>query len=170
MRNILFKGKAIESKEWIYGNYVSDGTDVWILPLDSAVKIQVIPETVCQSLEIQDKNSKNIFDKDIIVTYYKGRMCSVGYIEYSDAEYDYNLIFGSIFDECETISLLRCEYSMIVIGNIYDNQDIIDKAKTLKDFYDKHYTNPFVCSDCPTQHICNNKYNCMDFLLSIITN
>ena len=81
MREIKFKAKRVDNNEWIYGDLVQnkvfiDGECFIVEPnkfnedrtYDSYYKearhITIKPETVCQFIDIQDKNGKDIYEND----------------------------------------------------------------------------------------------------------
>ncbi len=69
MREILFRGKSTgDLSPWIYGYYHfnKDLNSHYICDKDTLFRYEVIPETVGQSLNLFDKNSKTIFEGDLI--------------------------------------------------------------------------------------------------------
>lgn len=150
MREILFRGKRVNGGEWVEGYFVKakwylDDRDVFAIiptgvcfyPLCEIDEyIEVDPKTVCQYTGLTDKNGKKIFEGDIVKAVYKPQdkdltidnfiikwdkyLCKfVGY--YAEKENAYNpLLFGS-------------QTSFEVIGNIFDNTDLLTTSSTDSD-------------------------------------
>ena len=143
MREILFRGKQIDYGKWVEGGFhvwetrqpcvvgddklkadeikymitVNSFAD-WNMPRSMQAR-EVIPETVGQYTGLKDKNSKRIFEGDIIV--------------YSD-EYRYRVFWNNDetafwVDGINNIDLDRLgnlfESSCEVIGNIHDNPELL---------------------------------------------
>lgn len=127
MREILFRGKRIDSGEWVYGTMYKIAIDLNPFILTGGklgCSYQVDEETVGQYTGLNDKNGKRIFDGDIVrcVT---GRICKViFFISPGFSGFDLVPIGGfdappphrwSLFSDTE------------VIGNITDNPELLEK-------------------------------------------
>ena len=117
MREILFRGKDLVSREWITGFLVDKkhiGSWVEANP--------IYPETVGQYTGLTDKNGKKIFEGDIVQCY--GLNCSgeeiVGHITFGDCCFcvkEKKSINQPAMDLCSDFE---------VIGNIHDNPELLE--------------------------------------------
>ena len=138
MGEILFKGKRIDSGEYVEGFYISIGKRSYIIceaetecvdgentDLYATEWYEVDPETVCQYTGLTDKSGRKIFDGDIcdrkekfpeIVTYHDG-----------DWTLDYSYASGkeSGYNYCNLGFHVMERGGVEVIGNIFDNPELL---------------------------------------------
>lgn len=150
MREIKFRGKRIDSGEWVYGNLVTtkDSTyicyknqyndDLFISP--SNIMIGSLSETIGQYTGLHDKNGAQIYEGDIL------RFCDVGEEGYEYKEgFDFENVARVVYENGRfeladfldsnsgvADEMYRCHEDFIhvfkqskVIGNIYDNPELI---------------------------------------------
>ena len=120
-REIKFRGKRIDNKKWVYG-FLAD--EEYINDIDSIdlSSIEVDIDTVGQFTGLFDKNGKEIYEGDIIkgfditieVWYSEDRACFIA--EMKEPQNDMMDILGGYDTE-----------RMEIIGNIYDNPNLIKK-------------------------------------------
>ena len=130
MRDILFRGKRTDNGEWVYEDLWCNPYGKKVVCITSPINAQgttggheVDPETVGQFIGLYDKNSKKIFEGDII----KGKVHEIngyrvrrGVVKYYGVGFIMNLEPNSWYDQ-KNISF-DCE----VIGNIYDTPEMLE--------------------------------------------
>lgn len=125
-REILFRGKRADTKEWIYGDVQQNVDAVKIREQEPNIQhvarsFVVIPETVGQYTGMKDKNGRRIFEGDIVN--YNGSCHKVVFESRNGTGY-----FGIVVGENETWGFGHSTpaYMMAVVGNIYDNPDLLE--------------------------------------------
>ena len=145
MREILFKAKRLDNKEWVHGSLVVfDENQMFIMPtceyasslsyteLFQLTAVMVDPSTVCQYTGLTDKNGVKIFEGDIL----KIAKVVDGFGGYYHPQLEYPVDVIVKYDLCaytwETVENPKyymsfpeawCHYECTVIGNIHDKED-----------------------------------------------
>ncbi len=128
MREILFKGKRVDSNEWVYGDLIQGGGGYkYILHkydffMDSK---EVIPETVCQYTGFKDIDGKKIFEGDIIGDWTEtdeGLKQSKQQVFWNEKYGCWKLddSFSQNKSNCQDLWLELHDYKFDIIGNIHD--------------------------------------------------
>ena len=126
-REISFRGKPVDNGQWLEGSLIGEDVIVGeIVDFDedyftTEFWCKVDPETVGQFTGRYDKNDKEIFERDIVVN--KNIHGKKWIVEYrTDSEY-----VGFVLKEIGTngISLFTSWNDIEVIGNIYDNKELL---------------------------------------------
>lgn len=138
-REILFRGKRCSDGKWVYGFYVESKYSwkghkphkSWIVPnaisnggfFNVLGRYAVNDDTVGQYTGLKDKNGTEIYEGDII-SFVDGLKQVNG--EWIDNEHIYSVEYSeaSFKGVC---GLSKCLDAVEVIGNIYDNQDLLYK-------------------------------------------
>lgn len=145
MREILFRGKAVDADKWIYGDlrHISDGHGGYILCIvdntngknNDVTGVEVVPETVGMFTGSTDKSRTKIFEGDIV----KGTAYSatnIGVIVWIDEISGFGVRYVNAPNPTAWVnsSILRCaaigktdEFAAEVIGNIHDNPELLKK-------------------------------------------
>lgn len=144
-----FRGRNIETGEWVYGHlfYFNDGRH-FISPrgtdvvggyggapakyrLENLVCFEIVPETVGQSTGLKDKNGVEIFDGDVVqAEQYLTTTIPVrinGIVKYSNRYTMFYLDNGSERHDLYMQSLGGSIYNFEVIGNIYENHELLEE-------------------------------------------
>lgn len=145
MREIIFRGlDATRQKGWVYGDLVHN-KKVTLTDLEDRVMVggyEVLPDTVGQFTGIRDKDGREIYEGDIIkivenhddepynseVKFYKGVFGVENWTENtrnrSLTTLNYFMPTVGLYDDEQ-------EYTVEVLGNIYENKDLLNKNREL---------------------------------------
>lgn len=125
MRAIKFRGKSILTDEWFYGDLVHSAdkkrTAILVNDKDSYDECEVVPETVGQFTGLYDCEGKEIFEGDILD--FNGLKVEVRFVRGVFAL----LVNGNLDDEL--CGDCRTDLFAKVIGNVYENPDILKGGK-----------------------------------------
>lgn len=125
MRTIKFRGKSILTDEWFYGDLVHSAdkkrTAILVNDKDSYDECEVVPETVGQFTGLYDCEGKEIFEGDILD--FNGLKVEVRFVRGVFAF----LVNGNLDDEL--CGDCRTDLFAKVIGNVYENPDILKGGK-----------------------------------------
>lgn len=140
-REILFRGKGLETGKWLYGSFIKTPNHAHISTSGEAFPAKVEPKTISQYTGLTDKNGTKIFEGDILQ--------GDEYPYCSDGDYNYYAEVVWFDDGCcgfglcthknpksavRGISDGNCEWfedfdsnNWSVVGNIYDNPELIEE-------------------------------------------
>lgn len=144
MREILFRAKRLENDEtyeWVEGMLCYNIYEqLCIQPIGSSFCTVIDPETVCQFTGMCDKNNKKIYENDICIedeyTYlvqYDDEWGFFKLVEYAmSGSYTENGWdeTGGVFEEVDELGLInyiKLNAWFDVIGNKFDNPELLDR-------------------------------------------
>ena len=133
-RKIKFRGKRIDNGEWVEGYYVKHGSRHWIYTgeiqymyypvcADLPTKYEVDPDTVGQYIGVKDKNGKEVCEKDIMRIDGKKELFVVMWV-CDTARYGLQSREELLYFEFGIGSGIE------VIGNVYENADLLKEVKS----------------------------------------
>ncbi len=141
MREIKFRGKRIDNNEWIYGYliYDYDMADDYVpfiiwkdeKYLGGSGEEQIIEHTIGQYTGLKDKNGKEIYEGDIIQHLYEYSDITDRYLVDWDEE-ELRYVFQNLSNRNNFCALEDMyddyygNYAIEVIGNIYDNLELLE--------------------------------------------
>ena len=144
----LFRGKRVDNGEWVVGHYAQESNHTCFNPktnhfifkdvfldwnLGGLEQYEIIPETVGQCTGLKDKDSKLIFEGDIIECYsyyediwgFSYTAECYGVIVWNTNNYCWNIKTN---DELMPFNDYEWDISMVV-GNIHDNPELLEVEK-----------------------------------------
>lgn len=130
MRTIKFRGKDIKTGEWLYGNIQvpsKQGVPYFMYDRDHNQK-EVISKTVGQFTGLLDGERKDIFEGDIMrIPETEFNIEIIGVVEFDRGSYVVRSFFSGTHSSLAWAIRERQsgERRGIVIGNIYDNPELL---------------------------------------------
>lgn len=131
MREILFRGKAVDDGRWVEGWYGKQSFGSWplhesIAPAEEAEVgclhyEKIIPSTLGQYTGLSDSYGVKIFEGDIVEGSYFNEEDGYGIIQWNDGAFEIanNHTCATFHDNCYASEF-------VVIGNIHDNPALLD--------------------------------------------
>lgn len=124
----LFKAKRIDNGEWIQGylygiwekRYI-----LWGMTNDIPNMIEVDPTTICQCTGLKDKNGKLIWENDVVRVCWQDNEAQCE--EIAQVTWD-KFGYYPWLDEyhCDGCDLFNEVLDIEVIGNIFDNKELLE--------------------------------------------
>lgn len=125
MREIKFRGKTTKGK-WLYGDFIHQDKFNYAMIKQDNYKACVDEDTVGQYTGLKDKNGVEIYEGDIVNCY--DRNFIVEFRKERGGFFPFACGDGCGCCEDEVISSYGLETSAKVIGNIYDNPELLKES------------------------------------------
>lgn len=126
MREILIKGKRIDNGEWEQGYYYQlweRGYILWGMTNDVPDMVEVDHTTVCQYIGKPDKNSKKIWEHDIVSISMEDGLFEV---QWDDDTARFIMAGNGLIVDFDNYSSKDIE----VVGNTIDNPELLNPSDT----------------------------------------
>ena len=121
-REILFRGKSKTTGEWFYGNlFVEDAKGRTHVGITTKACFNIDPETVGQFTGMTDKNGTKIFEGDILNEPFEGRE-KLYQVFWSEDYFSFRVKTVNFEYHLDEMQKYHCE----VVGNIYDNKELLE--------------------------------------------
>ena len=129
MREIKFRGKRRDGYGWVYGSLDSSDVVPRILRMEEIgeygtrhpEKYEVLPSSVGEYTGLKDSDGNEIYEGDLIRAHELLFPHSIGVVRYFDSRTSFFIDAGD-----GDVNDLTCDDELHVVGNIYDNPDMID--------------------------------------------
>ena len=143
MREILFRGKRLQGGEWVEGYFFKSDInkkeresgkatiiftpdcDTFIMVPECHNSFMVVSDTVGQYTGLKDKNGKRIFEGDVAKVL-QGKDKGIAYVGFENGAFMLYPKTGNIYERT-LWSYWYNDWDVEVIGNIYDNPELLEK-------------------------------------------
>ena len=141
MRPIKFRAQDLASNKWLYGDLRHHKDDVCIFEQGGTKGEQVKHDTIGQFVGLKDKNGKEIYEGDIMYSEFSDGSGGYSLIGWNEREASFGMMDaysyqskqeGYDFPEFKNYVLIaHLQKALIceVVGNIYDNPELLTKTK-----------------------------------------
>lgn len=135
----LSKARRIDNGDWLVGYVVKYGytgkEKYYIVPsyASDLYAIEIDPSTICRSTGLKDKNSKLIWENDVVkfdVYYYEKLQSSIiSQIKWCNDLCSLSLVVNDRGTRGTLGHLMDSNKEIEVIGNIFDNPELLNKKE-----------------------------------------
>ena len=122
MREIKFRGKSLFICDWHIGLFSRINEQAYIE--EGTLKIRVKEDTIGQFTGLKDKNKKEIYEGDIISI--NKELMGVYVVKFNEEQSRFSMYHDGAY-ETAGFNKDTIENCYEVIGNIYDNPELLDE-------------------------------------------
>lgn len=131
-RTIKFRGYNRKNKQWLYGFYLQNRGAYFVCPDEFATgkswdDYEIEPETLGQFTGLTDKNGREIYEGDIVLTYDVRGPYRINYQHGIWVLIDADCNWIGFTEEFNEIGIRSKIETTEVIGNIYENSELLNK-------------------------------------------
>lgn len=132
----LFKAKRKDNGEWVIGSLISMPYGGYMIDrvVDSRrFRVMINPSTICQCTGLKDKNNNLIWENDIakfdVYYYEKLQSSTISQIKWCNELCALSLVVNDRGTRGTLGHLMDLNKEIEVIGNIFDNPELINKRE-----------------------------------------
>lgn len=129
MRDIRFRGLRVDGKGWVYGSFLKELYNSYIVECVDQTRyaftnISVIPESVGQFTGLTDKNGKEIYEGDILSHHDYSKGACLTFEQFKRTS---NIVIDNLFDGIRLYGMggtytKKDKESFEIIGNIHEQK------------------------------------------------
>ena len=131
MRDILFRGKRLDTGEWVEGAFYAFYNFKRVVTQILGDRTNTVPDafevdpaTVGQYTGLKDKNGKRIFEGDVVEGLFLFGAAIKAFVAFQNGAFGLKWKRGAVTEFSAFTSICNVEYE--VIGNIHDNPELME--------------------------------------------